>query len=67
MQLTNHRTLPVLEQLLAIRPLLATLSQSQQSDEDISLRVLVAQERLPSTVGDVISSHKFEFVGLRNE
>ena len=66
MKFSNHRTLSVLEKLFAVSSLLATLSQTQQSDKDVTLWVLVAEERLPSTIRDVVSSYKLELVRLQD-
>jgi len=64
-QLADHRALAVLEELLPECALLGALAQAKEADEDIPLRVLVRQERLPPAVSDVIAPDKFELVRLR--
>ena len=58
-ELTDHRTAS-----LELRPvaLLRELSQSEETDEDVLLWVLVAEEGLPTPVGCVVPPHQFDLV-----
>jgi hypothetical protein len=67
MKLSHHGALSVLEQLFAVSSLLATLAQPKQSNENVSLGILVAEECLPSAVGDVVSSDQLQLIRLKVE
>ena len=58
-ELTDHRTAS-----LELRPvaLLRELSQSEETDEDVLLWVLVAEEGLPTPVGRIVTPHQFYLI-----
>lgn len=60
MQLSNYTAAALLSphQLRPERALVRTLPQSEKSNQDISLRILVGQERLPAPVGSVVPTEQ---------
>lgn len=64
----SHYTAPalltiILHQFWAECSLVRALSQTQESDEDVALRIFVRKERFPSTIGRVVPSQEFHGLG----
>ena len=57
-----HQAGGLAHELLAVGVPLGALSQAQQRDEDVLLRVLVGQEGLPAAVGGVVAAHELDLV-----
>ena len=67
MQLSDDTAAPLVppHQLRPERAFVRTLAQSKEADEDISLRILVGQERLPTPICSVVPTEQFH--GLRTD
>lgn len=64
----SHNTAPALvailpDQFWPERTLVRALSQAQQADQYVTLRILIRQERFPPAIRRVVSSEEFHRLG----